>query len=122
MQLQAQIFSDCKHHGTTKTLVGISPRGCTHFFQSVRGVGHQTIILPLTVGFVDPNDQWMADRGFLVRREILQHGGELTNLRIHVETAIQRIKCFRFLKNQIPLTHLPILDDVLTIVGALCNL
>ena len=42
--------------------------------------------------------------------------------RIHVERAIQRIKIFNILSNQIPITLLGIIDDIVTVCAALTNL
>lgn len=148
LQLQAQLYSDYKHHCTAKALIGITPRGSISFISNCWGgrASDKHITLESNIlDYIDPNDQWMADRGFLIGGEILQRGGELimppgakghqqmiaaevkktkdvANLRIHVERAIQRMKCFRFLKNQIPLTYVPLLDQILIIVGALCNI
>jgi len=43
-------------------------------------------------------------------------------LRILIEQAIRNIKGFKFLCNEIPITLLPIMDDVVTVCGALVNL
>ena len=43
-----------------------------------RTLDHHITINSGILDYVDPNDQWMGDRGFLVRGEILQSGGELT--------------------------------------------
>ena len=148
LQLQAQVFSDYKHHTTAKSLIGITPRGSISFVSKCYGGRTSDKYITLNSGimhYADPTDQWMADRGFLVRVELLEKGVDLVvppgakgheqmlptnvkktkdiaNLRIHVEKAIQRMKCFRLLKNQIPLTLLPLLDDMLIIVASLCNL
>ena len=39
---------------------------------------------------------------------------EIANLRIHVERAIQRLKTFRILKYTLPVTLLPLIDDIVT--------
>ena len=90
----------------------------SHFFQSVGGrtLDHHITINSGILDYVDPNDQWMADRGFLVR-------GKFCNVvSKYMWKGPCKNKVFRYLKSQILLTHLPILDGVLTIVGALCNL
>lgn len=86
----------------------------------------------------------MADRGFLVKEEVMMKRGtliippaakgteqmssanvkvtkEVANLRIHVERAIQRLKTFRILKYTLPITLLPLIDDIVITCAALCN-
>ena len=46
---------------------------------------------------------------------------EIANLRIHVERAIQRLKTFRILKYTLPITLLPLIDDIAITCAALCN-
>ena len=45
---------------------------------------------------------------------------EIANLRIHFERAIQRLKTFRILKYTLPVTLLPLIDDIVS-CAALCN-
>ena len=148
LTLQAQTWSDYKHHNTVKALVAISPRGNISFVSEAWGGRSTDREITLKSGIldhVDPKDQWLADRGFLIKGEMLQRGAELVvppagkgfeqmssddvkktkkiaNVRIHVERAIERIKRFRFLRNQIMLQHLAIFDDILVLCAALSNL
>ena len=46
----------------------------------------------------------------------------LANVRIYVEKAIARLEWFRILKNEIPLLGMPLLDDIVIVWSALCNL
>ncbi|CAG2200694.1 unnamed protein product [Mytilus edulis] len=46
----------------------------------------------------------------------------IANARIHVERAIGDIKSFQLLQGTLPLTPKPILDDIIFVYGALCNL
>lgn len=94
---------------------------------------------------INPGDQVMADRGFLIAEELARRGAtlvmppflkgrkqlpghdverarQLSALRIHVERAIERIKIFRILKNTLPLTLVPLSSDILTVCCALSNL
>lgn len=45
----------------------------------------------------------------------------LANVRINVEHAIRRLKCFRILSNVIPATVKKV-DDILVVCAGLCNL
>ena len=47
---------------------------------------------------------------------------EVANRRIVVEQAIRRIKTFKFLQNEVPITLTHSIDDVFRIVAGLCNL
>ena len=148
LTLQAQTWSDYKHHNTIKVLVGISPRGNICFVSKAWGGRASDRHITLASGildYVDVGDQWLADRGFLVKGELLERGAELVvppagkgheqmsgldvqttkkvaNVRIHVERGIERPKRYRFLTNTIALHHLCLFDDIFLIVAALSNL
>ena len=47
---------------------------------------------------------------------------EVANRRIYVEQAIRRIKCFKFLQEEVPITLIHMLDDAVKIAAGLCNL
>ena len=146
--VQAVTWSDYKKHNTAKVLIGITPRGCISFVSDVWGGRASDRHITLNSSFLDniePYDQIMADKGFLLGNEILLRRGELVlppgarghdqmsgesvrktkqiaNLRIHVERAIQRLKNFRILKNQLPITLLPMIDNIVVTCASLCNL
>ncbi len=94
---------------------------------------------------LERDDEVMADRGFQIQEDLLHYYCKLTvppgarlksqitksecektkevaNVRIHVERAINRLKKFRILKNTLPITLLPLVDDIITTCGALCNI
>ena len=48
--------------------------------------------------------------------------GAIANRRIYVEQAIRRVKTFKFLQNEVPITQIHVLDDVMRIACGLCNL
>ena len=52
----------------------------------------------------------------------VQDTSRIANLRIYVEQAIQRIKTFGILNRELPITPLPLADDVTIVCSALCNL
>ena len=47
---------------------------------------------------------------------------EIANARIHVERAIGRMKHFSILKNRLPITIVPLIDEISIVCAALCNL
>ena len=140
LSLQALTWSDYKKHNTAKVLIGISPMGSIRFVSKAWGGRSSDRNITLNSAFIDlidPGDQIMADRGFLVKEEIMIKRGtliipppaqgaeqmssvnikettEIANLRIHVERAIQRLKTFRILKYTLPVTLLPLIDDIVT--------
>lgn len=46
----------------------------------------------------------------------------IANLRIFVEQAIRRLKTFRIIKNELPISLIGILDNIIIVCAALCNL
>jgi hypothetical protein len=94
---------------------------------------------------VEPYDLYMADRGFPIADDLLtkyatlvippgargkeQMSGSdvvktkvVANLRIHVERAIERLKRFRILKGVMPITLVPLSDNIIMTCAGLCNL
>ena len=96
-------------------------------------------------GFLDllePYDEVMADRGFKIREELMMQMATLcvppskvasvqmlpadvrktsniANVRIYVEQAIGRMKVFQFLKHELPVTLLPLSDDIVKVFNLL---
>ena len=86
----------------------------------------------------------MADRGFKVRdlllvkkctlnippfttgkplsRKQVTKTRRFASGRIHVERAIERIKNFKMLQGVIPLTLKPVIDQIVVVCAALCNM
>ena len=126
---QSATFSSYKHHNTAKGLLGISPAGYPTFVSELyvgrssdKQVTRDCGILTL----LEPGDDVMADRGFDIKEDMPAGVGlnippfmnganqlsvndedktrRIAAVRVHVERAIMRIKCFRILKNVFPLT------------------
>ena len=93
---------------------------------------------------LEPYDAVMADRGFTLAEDLLLHRADLfipprkrgqeqftkadvqktktiANLRIFVEQAIRRLKAFRIIKNELPISLIGNLDNII-VCAALCNL
>ena len=91
---------------------------------------------------LEPRDEVLADRGFLIRDELAAYGAtlriphftkgkkqlssqevdtsrQLSCVRIHVERVIGRWKNFTILQTVIPVSQVNLLDDVVTVCGAL---
>ena len=52
----------------------------------------------------------------------VQKTKETTNLRIHVERAINRIKNYRILKGTLPITMMQHVDEIVLVCAAFCNI
>ncbi|XP_068738747.1 uncharacterized protein [Montipora capricornis] len=144
---QKATWSDYKHHNTVKLLVGITPSGAFSFVSKLwtgstgdRRVTQESGLLDL----LKEGDHVMADRGFTVRDLLTKKGVKLNippftkgkqlsrkarkqtssiaKVRIHVERAIERMKEFRILQGNIPLSAVKNMDQEVTICAALCNL
>ncbi|KAK3107488.1 hypothetical protein FSP39_015657 [Pinctada imbricata] len=150
---QSQTFSSYKQHNTFKALIGISPTGAIIFVSKLWGGNTSDRYITKESGFLDliqPGDEIMADRGFLIRDLLLERHAKLiippftqkcatgkgkrlsandviktrniARLRIHVERAIERIKNFHILSDTMPLNLKPIANQMLTVCAFLCNL
>ena len=87
----------------------------------------------------------MADRGFTITEDLLFYRADLfippgkrgqeqltkadvqktktiANIRIFVEQAIRRLKTFRIIKNELPISLIGNLDNIIIVCAALCNL
>ena len=146
--LQSACWSDYKHHCTIKYLLSICPNG--HFNYVSKGWGGRVTdkYLTLNCGFMDivqRGEAILADRGFPIREEALLRGvdviippgkrgqdqmpmddvqktKDIANRRIYIENAIGRLKQFRLLKQELPISLLHCADDIVTICAAVCNI
>ena len=148
LDIQASTWSDYKHHCTVKFLVAITPNGAISYVSPCYGGRASDKFIVTDSGFLnllEPYDQVLADRGFKIKSELLLHQATLcipssanagiqmvsdavretsrvANVRIYVEQAIRRIKYFRILKNEMPISVLPVCDDIIRVCCALTNL
>lgn len=124
------MYSSYKSHMTYKALIGINPRGVITFVSDLWAGSISDKQLTKNSGILDlcePGDAIMADKGFLIRdlttprrieliippfktkykrftkREV-EETRRIANLRIHIERAIERVKNFRILQGNIPIT------------------
>lgn len=145
---RAATWSDYKHHNTAKILVSITPNGAFNFVSEAWGGRTSDVFLTKESGFYDilePYDTVMADRGFPIAEDLMLHRADLfippgkrgqeqftkaevqktktiANLRIFVEQAIRRLKIFRLIKNELPISLIGNLDNIIIVCAALCNL
>ena len=148
LEIQALTWSDYKKHNTVKYLVAIAPNGMISFLSKAWGGRTSDRVITQESGFLDLIENYdlvLADRGFtisdllLVKLATLEippaSGGfeqmtrnnviktkKVANGRIHVERAIGRMKWFAILKQVLPISMVPLIDDILTVTAALSNL
>ena len=146
--MQAQTYSDYKHHHTAKILVSIIPTGAFNFVSKAWGGRTSDHHITVHSGFLDiieNNDGVMADRGFSIEDEFVvrkaylhnppgrrgtkqmskaqvEKTKKIANRQIFVKQEIRRLKKFRILKYELPISLAPQLDDIVTISAATCNL
>ncbi|CAN8023452.1 unnamed protein product, partial [Ixodes persulcatus] len=146
---QRVLYSSYKSGYTLKCLVTITPNGVICFCSKAYGGRCSDIHVTVDSGFlsvVQPGDVILADEGFpgikaglkdtdaiLVMPPFLSGNGQfseqevrdtcnIAQVRIHVERMIQRIKIFNILKMTVPITLIPLMDDVFHMCCVLANL
>lgn len=148
LDVAAALWSEYKHHRTIKFLVAITPRGAVSWVSPIYGARASDIHIVRDSRFLNQIERYdlvLADRRFKIREELLTMGANLAippssaasmqmcardvrqtsqiaNVRIHVERAIRRIKVFRILKQEMPVSVLPLADDIVVVCAALSNL
>ena len=146
---QSALYSQYKSHVTYKGLLGITPSGAITFVSQLFDGSISDKEIVRKSGFLqkylwDAGDSVMADRGFLIEDDLKQFGVNLNipafldgreqftaaelkesqtiaSVRIHNERAIQRVKKFKILRNEIPLTLHGSINQIWTTCCILCN-
>ena len=95
--------------------------------------------------YLEQHDEVMADRGFTIAEDLLLQQAklhippgkrgqeqfsksevkktkEIANLRIYIKQATRRLKRFRLIKNELPISMLGNLDNIIIVCAAICNL
>ena len=146
---QSHMYSQYKSHVTYKGLVGIAPSGAITFVSQLYegSISDQEIVRRsglLKKELWENNDSVMADRGFKISEDLKKLGVNLNipsfldgreqlsesevkesqtiaSVRIHVERAIERVKRFRQISTEIPLTLHGSINQIWTVACLLCN-
>ena len=79
------------------------------------GVGATLVVPPCT-------RKWTSGKGKRLNVSEIERTRTIARLRIHVERAIQRLKTFRILRDQIPASMKDIASMLVQVVAALANL
>ena len=140
-------WSNYKHHHTVKYLIGITPNGTISYLSDCYGGRATDVFIVRDSGFLQklqPPDQVMADRGFKIQDMLafyqctlaippskhtniqmtatnIQKTSRIANVRIYVEQAIARMKTFRILKHELPISLLPFVDDIVLLCAIMTN-
>lgn len=148
LEVAAMCWSNYKQHYTAKFLIGITPNGHISFVSETYGGRASDVFIAENSKFcnkLQPNDQVMADHGFKINNlsafhqcslkippskhrnlqmsaSDVQETSIIANVRIYVEQAIKSIKDFYILKKELPVSLLPLLDDIVVVFSAFCNL
>jgi len=146
--LQNATWSNYKHHNTIKFLVAVAPNSAITFISPMYGGRTSDKEITLDSGFLDkcdPYDMIQADKGFNIQEECdarlltlhvppgkrgqvqmtkvaVEKTKRVANLRILVEQVIRRLKTFKLLGEQLPITLLPCVHKIVRVCAALCNL
>lgn len=148
--LKCRILSYSHYKGThtMKFLIGITPSGLISYISPAyggRATDKSIFNNEKLVEKLDPNDAVMVDKGVLIEKECEEHliklirppfmskreqlskndaiiTADIARARIHVERAIQRIKIFKILSDQINWYMIPYIDDIMTIIAATVNM
>ena len=141
------LYSSYKNHHTYKCLVGVAPNGSIVYVSDLYEGSISDRAIVEKCGFVDtlnPGDLVLADRGFLIEDLLLKQGASLNippflgkrakftaqeelktrriaKARIHVERVIERIKKFKLLSGNIPLSLSPISNQLVFVACCLVN-
>lgn len=146
---QHALYSNYKGGYTLKVLVAIIPNGMIAFMSKSYGGRHTDSFITQDSGFLNilmPGDVILSDKGFPNIKTFLEGKGtvlvmppfntggcqmseenmeetfQIASVRIHVERAIQRLKIYRILKNTVPITMIPHMNNVFSVCAALVNM
>ena len=144
---QSACYSSYKSRTTMKSLIGITPSGATAFVSELYPGSTSDKEIVKKSGLLEllqPGDEIMADKGFLIQDELASVGATLTLpaflkarkqfskeeaeqnkkvacLRVHVERCMERIKNWHILDRKIPVTLSPLASDMIIVLSAFTN-
>ena len=149
LHMQSSTWSQYKHHNTAKFLVACTPNGAISYVSPVYVGSISDVELTRVSGFLTkledkPGVSIMADRGFTIKDMLsklnvdlnippfmegrqqlpaqeVQEGRRIASLRIHVERAIGRIKSFRILTENIPISMARLTNQIVHVCAFLSN-
>ena len=142
---QSACYSQYKSRPTMKGLIGITPSGATAFVSELYpgSISDKEIVKKSgLLKVLEPGDEIMADKRFLIRDELALFGATLVlpkflqkrtkfnqeaqhkkvaSLRVHVERRMERIKNWHILDRRITIANAPVASDIVIVISALTN-
>lgn len=148
LKMQAATWSQYKHHNTGKLLIAVTPSGMIAYVSLLYGGRASDKALTLFDGLLDklnPFEGVMADKGFQLEQDCAERSlhyfvppgkrgvaqfhtsdvmktCDIAKVRIIVEQMIRKLKCFNYLKREIPIHQIPYVDDVVRVAAGIVNL
>ena len=147
LELQCSSWSQYKHHNTIKLLVACAPNSSIIYISPAYTGRISDKALTLDCGYLDkipPYSTIMADKGFNIADECaarnlslyvppgvrgqaqmpgaaVRKTMEIANTRIIIEQVIRRLKTFKIIQNELPISLVPHVNDILNVVGGICQ-
>ncbi|XP_004212347.2 uncharacterized protein LOC101241578 [Hydra vulgaris] len=149
LNIQSCLYSSYKSHVTYKGLLGISPSGAIIFVSQLYPGSVSDKEIVIRSGFLnkdlwDKDDSVIADRGFTIEEELeninvrlnipsflegrnqftlaeVKESQTIASVRIHIERAIQRIKRYKIIRNEITLSLHGSVNQIWTVICLLTN-
>ena len=144
---QGNLYSSYKNHHTYKCLVAVAPNGSIVYMSDLYegAISDRAIVEKCGfLNYIKPGDLVLADRGFTITDLLLVKHATLNippflgqrskftaqeelktrriaKARIHVERVIERIKKFKLLSGNIPLSLSPVTNQMVFVAGCLVN-
>jgi len=144
---QGNLYSSYKNNHTYKSLIGVAPNGSIVFVSDLfeGSISDRSIVEKSGfLDYINPGDLVLADRGFTIEDVLLARqavlnippflgkrnkftpGEELktrriAKARIHVERVIERVKKYKLLNGNIPLSLSAIADQMVFVSACLVN-
>lgn len=146
--LQLATWSEYKHHNTLKFLIAVAPNSAITFLSKCYCGRASDKAVTLHSKFLDKLDKYdmlQADKGFNIASDCearlisldkppgkrgapqlsiasCRKTKRIANQRILVEQIIRRLKTFRILQTEMPISLVPLADDIVAVCAALSNL
>ena len=148
LRLNTEFYSHYKSTTTLKALVGITPSGAVSFVSALHPGSVSDNAITRNSGILDlleKGDQVMVDKGFTISADLAKVGATLVippfltaarsqftqqevtdtqsiaRVRVHVERAIRRVKCYHFFDRVVPLTFAGSINQMWTVCCLLTN-
>lgn len=148
LSCRIKLYSNYKGTFTIKFMIGISPGGLITFIsEPYGGRASDKVIFEQSciVNKMSKDDAIMVDKGFLIdticnkheikviRPPFLKNKDKfskeealltknIAKARVHIERVNQRLKTFKILQTKYPWAHAHLIDNIMNIIGAMCNL